>query len=64
MLTKNFDELASWHALPKKSHSSYPSIRQNMLIFEGGKHFLVSMLGSAPCSKNINGGPIKWLLFK
>jgi hypothetical protein len=34
------------------------------LLFEGGKHFLASMLWSAPCSKNINGGPFKWLLLR
>jgi hypothetical protein len=24
--------------------------------------YLASMLGNAPCSKKIGGGPIKWLL--
>ncbi len=40
--------------------------RQSMLHFWGGKwlHFQASMQVSAPCSKKISGGPIKWLLLE
>jgi hypothetical protein len=32
----------------KRFHSSCPLAGQNMLLFEGGKHILASMLGECP----------------
>jgi hypothetical protein len=35
-----------------------------MLPFWGGKHIQAFILGTAPSSKNIGAGPIKWLIPK
>jgi hypothetical protein len=64
MLTKLFIELASWHTLQKIHIPHVHQLDKTCFYLREGSIFLACMLGSAPCSKNINGGPIKWLLLK